>query len=107
MFLKIAKKYHLLMCISIFYKGVVGIFLVFSFTVYTSVVGNIFGGEFAVLREALPFFCLLSDFVTVGDLAKFALSAASYVSISLTPPPPPVSDAAMVAINTMHHAITF
>ncbi|EDO37220.1 predicted protein [Nematostella vectensis] len=58
--------------------GIVSIFSVFSCLVYTSVIGNIFGGELAVLREALPFFFLLNDFFAVGTLAKTALLANSY-----------------------------
>lgn len=53
-------------------------------------------------REALPFFCLLSDFVTVGALAKFALSATSHVSKQIftsSPSPLPVNDITTVTFN--------
>ncbi|XP_031558121.1 3-hydroxy-3-methylglutaryl-coenzyme A reductase-like [Actinia tenebrosa] len=56
---------------------IVGIFLIFSCALYTSIIGNIFRGELSILREAIPFFFLLSDFVTVTDLTKFALLSTS------------------------------
>lgn len=58
--------------------GFVSVFAVFSCVVFSSIVANLYGRDFWVVREALPYFFLLSDFNAASSLVKHTLQSATY-----------------------------
>ncbi|PFX34975.1 3-hydroxy-3-methylglutaryl-coenzyme A reductase-like isoform X1 [Stylophora pistillata] len=61
--------------------GFVSMFAVFSCLVFSSIVANLYGRDFWVVREALPYFFLLSDFNTASSLVKHTLQSSTYSAV--------------------------
>lgn len=61
--------------------GFVSVFAVFSCLVFGSIVANLYGRDFWVVREALPYFFLLSDFNTASSLVKHTLQSSTYDAV--------------------------
>ncbi|XP_068752576.1 3-hydroxy-3-methylglutaryl-coenzyme A reductase-like isoform X2 [Montipora capricornis] len=61
--------------------GFVTVFAIFSCLVFSSVVANLYGRDVWVIREALPYFFLLSDFNSATSLVKHTLQSVSYNAV--------------------------
>lgn len=61
--------------------GFVSVFAIFSCVVFSSIVANLYGRNFWVVREALPYFFLLSNFNTASSLVKHTLQSATYDAV--------------------------
>ncbi|XP_068750838.1 3-hydroxy-3-methylglutaryl-coenzyme A reductase-like [Montipora capricornis] len=87
--------YELFLCIGLHYLqckkliqqgssyvfGFVTVFAIFSCLVFSSVVANLYGRDVWVIREALPYFFLLSDFNSATSLVKHTLQSVSYNAV--------------------------
>lgn len=61
--------------------GFVSVFAIFSCVVFSSVVANLYGRDFWIVREALPYFFLLSDFNTASSLVRHTLQSPTYDAV--------------------------
>ncbi|XP_067016707.1 3-hydroxy-3-methylglutaryl-coenzyme A reductase-like [Acropora muricata] len=85
--------------------GFVSVFAIFSCIVFSSVIANLYGRDVWIIREALPYFFLLSDFNTASSLVRHTLQSSSYDGVHVRIAEAIAHQGPIITLNTLVGAL--